>query len=132
MTGVRTWLLYLPEIFFVGTVTYFILHSGLYDKRANSEYSDVYVLIPNETAKNDFHESYLSEKEKSQYDSCFNETVSIKVAKKFGPITGGKCRFQYGKTKKYSVALGSFQGSGNTWLRGLIEKVTGICTGTSS
>ena len=28
------------------------------------------------------------------------------------------------------VALTSFPGSGNTWVRGLLEKATGVCTGT--
>ena len=27
------------------------------------------------------------------------------------------------------VALSSMEGSGNTWIRGLLERVTGICTG---
>ena len=28
-----------------------------------------------------------------------------------------------------AVALVSFPGSGNTWVRGLLERATGICTG---
>ena len=32
-------------------------------------------------------------------------------------------------TGRYPIALASFPGSGNTWLRGLLEKATGICTG---
>ncbi len=38
------------------------------------------------------------------------------------------CHFMNG-TSRGSVALLSFPGSGNTWLRGLLEKATGICTG---
>ena len=38
------------------------------------------------------------------------------------------CHFMNG-TSRGGVALVSFPGSGNTWLRGLLEKATGICTG---
>ena len=40
----------------------------------------------------------------------------------------GTCHFMNGRGR-LPVALASFPGSGNTWVRGLIEKVTGICTG---
>lgn len=71
---------------------------------------------------------YLSKEERVQYHSCYNKTVDEKVARKFGPIHPGKCTFQ-NSSLRYPVGLGSFQGSGNTWLRGLLEKVTGICSG---
>lgn len=70
----------------------------------------------------------LSVEEKTQYDTCYNRSVSTKYANKFGPVSEGTCHFQYGTTR-FPVGLGSFQGSGNTWLRGLLQKVTGICTG---
>ena len=38
------------------------------------------------------------------------------------------CHFMNG-TSRGSVTLLSFPGSGNTWLRGLLEKATGVCTG---
>ena len=40
----------------------------------------------------------------------------------------GPCHFING-TKRAAVALASFPGSGNTWVRGLLEKATGVCTG---
>ena len=40
------------------------------------------------------------------------------------------CRFLPNQTRQ-PVALVSVEGSGNTWLRGLLEKATGICTGFS-
>ncbi len=70
----------------------------------------------------------LSEVERDQYSLCYNRTITMKSKKKFGAIISGSCHFQNG-SERYSVALGSFQGSGNTWLRGLLEKLTGICTG---
>ena len=39
-----------------------------------------------------------------------------------------RCHFMNG-THRSPVALVSFPGSGNTWVRGLLEKATGICTG---
>ena len=38
------------------------------------------------------------------------------------------CRFQNG-TSKPKYLLRSYPGSGNTWVRQVLEKVTGICTG---
>ncbi len=47
---------------------------------------------------------------------------------KQGGHTMGSCHFVNG-TSRQPVALASFPGSGNTWVRGLLEKVTGVCTG---
>ena len=70
---------------------------------------------------------HLSDKERVYFDECKQKTISL--AGKFGPITNsGQCRFQNG-TNRVPVALASFPGSGNTWVRGLLEKVTGFCTG---
>lgn len=38
------------------------------------------------------------------------------------------CNFMDGK-KRNAVALASSEGSGNTWIRGLLERASGICTG---
>ena len=40
-----------------------------------------------------------------------------------------KCRF-VGRTGRKRVALVSLPGSGNTWVRGILEAVTGICSGS--
>ena len=34
-------------------------------------------------------------------------------------------------SRRSEVALVSYPGSGNTWTRGLLEKATGVCTGTA-
>ncbi len=39
-----------------------------------------------------------------------------------------KCNF-LDSTGREAVALVSFPGSGNTWIRGLLEELTGVCTG---
>ena len=53
------------------------------------------------------------------------------TTKKFQNFPYGECRFMNG-TNRAPVALVSFPGSGNTWVRGLLEQATGICTGELS
>ena len=43
-------------------------------------------------------------------------------------LPSGECRFMNGSGRS-PVGLVSFPGSGNTWVRGLLQKATGICTG---
>ena len=50
------------------------------------------------------------------------------TTEKFQNFPYGECRFMNG-TNRAPVALVSFPGSGNTWVRGLLEQATGICTG---
>lgn len=45
----------------------------------------------------------------------------------FSKVTGSNCLF-IGGTRD-PVALASSEGSGNTWVRGLLEKGSGFCTG---
>ncbi len=40
----------------------------------------------------------------------------------------GKCRFMNGRGRSTTFLM-SYPGSGNTWVRGLLEQATGICTG---
>ena len=65
---------------------------------------------------------YLSMPEKKEFNKCQNKINSTQKALKC------QCRFRDGVGKK-RVALNSLPGSGNTWLRGLLEKITGFCTG---
>ena len=60
-------------------------------------------------------------------DFAPNSICAAKVAR-FGPPVTPTCRFQNG-TSKPKYLLRSFPGSGNTWVRQVLEKVTGICTG---
>lgn len=43
-------------------------------------------------------------------------------------VARSQCKF-LNTTSRDPVALASFPGSGNTWVRGLLQKATGICTG---
>lgn len=68
---------------------------------------------------------YLSTWDYNRWEKC-----SQKVANAFKAIEvkQGECRFKNG-TGREPVALLSHPGSGNTWIRTLLEKTTGICTG---
>lgn len=67
---------------------------------------------------------YLSEEDIMRYEKCWKKTKHYNVTK----ILDGGCKFMDGR-KREAVALASFPGSGNTWVRDLLEAVTGVCTG---
>ena len=69
---------------------------------------------------------FLSAMDKGHFQQCVQ---TVKNAT-FGPPALGSCHFMNGSNRA-PVALASFEGSGNTWVRGLLEEVTGICTGKS-
>ena len=66
--------------------------------------------------------NFLTDKDWKQWKSCTGK--STVTTHNVIP----RCRFQDGTSRPY-VALKSFPGSGNTWVRQLLEKSTGICTG---
>ena len=57
------------------------------------------------------------------YSSC-TKAAAVKT-----PIEFSTCSFLLNKTR-HPVALASFPGSGNTWVRGLLHMATGLCTGS--
>ena len=65
----------------------------------------------------------LSTEDLVLYNKC---TTS---AAKRGPVLSSGCHFINGSSRS-PVALVSFPGSGNTWVRGLLELATSICTGS--
>lgn len=77
----------------------------------------------------------LSTAERDTYESC---TTGVRnFLQNHSPMKDGDCRFISSSSSSSSsnirrgpVALASFPGSGNTWLRGLLELVTGVCTGS--
>ena len=68
---------------------------------------------------------YLSASDNTRWKKCSQKVASTFKASEVKP---GECRFMNG-TGREPVALLSHPGSGNTWLRILLEKTTGICTG---
>ena len=88
------------------------------------------VQLPNvEQCSDEYCLEYLSKVERRQFDECKQRTLNEQD--RFGSIqsNASSCHFLNG-TSRHPVALASFQGSGNTWMRGLLQKITGICTGT--
>lgn len=68
---------------------------------------------------------YLTKKDYVHFDYCRKRTwhnQTIQEPKE------SVCQFMNGEGR-HPVALASFPGSGNTWVRGLLQEVTGLCTG---
>ena len=80
--------------------------------------------------KDEMCSEFLSEWERREFDNCIAMTRSMEW--KVGPIHRSNCRFMNSSAAAgtFPLALVSFPGSGNTWVRGLLERATGICTGT--
>ena len=71
---------------------------------------------------------YLSSFDKTCYDYCTQKPKRSGDKRALELGLSGECRFMRGEGRA-PVALVSLPGSGNTWVRGLLEKATGICTG---
>lgn len=67
---------------------------------------------------------YLIPMDRNRFDQCVAKAVQFNVSQ----VENGTCRF-VNRHSRGTVALASFPGSGNTWVRGLLEMATGICTG---
>ena len=72
--------------------------------------------------RNAYCSEFLSKVDSVRFKYCSNITTG-----QFDQIT--QCNF-INQTNRRPVALVSFPGSGNTWVRGLIHASTGICTGS--
>ena len=68
----------------------------------------------------------LSREGLGNYSKCLNKTWPEDIDRKY--INEGCCHFLRGEGRE-TVLLASYPGSGNTWVRGLLQKITGICTG---
>ena len=68
---------------------------------------------------------FLSQDDIVRYNKCLRK---IRHYTNTTTISNSGCRFIDGK-KRGAVALASFPGSGNTWIRVLLERATGVCTG---
>ena len=73
---------------------------------------------------------FLYKRDWDRVGKCVNHMTKkhAELMNKVRPTLRPACHFMNG-TSRGGVALLSFPGSGNTWLRGLLEKATGICTG---
>ena len=77
-------------------------------------------------------QEYLSTQELLAIKRCLQDTARRTVDGNLSLIKSmiveNDCNFMDGSRRR-PVALVSTEGSGNTWVRGLLEKTTGICTG---
>lgn len=71
--------------------------------------------------------SYLLDQDYRSFTVC--QQWAEKKTKVDHRNINAKCKFMKG-VKRAPVGLVSVPGSGNTWVRGLLEKATGICTGS--
>ena len=76
---------------------------------------------------------YLMKSELVAIDKCKTDTSKRTVNGKLESLRGSTlnendCNFMNG-SNRLPVALASTSGCGNTWIRGLLEKASGICTG---
>ena len=65
---------------------------------------------------------FLSKKDMGYFSYCWRKTGLKSEPRR------SLCRF-LNTTSRAPVALASFPGSGNTWVRGLLQWATGVCTG---
>ena len=73
---------------------------------------------------------FLVQEDLSRVDRClqkFRDKTGGRLMKEVGPTLLPTCHFT--NHTSLTTVLISFPGSGNTWVRGLLEKATGICTG---
>ena len=70
-------------------------------------------------------ETMLDKNSLSLYRACGEQTKKESRSRK--PQRSNACQFIH--RQRRPVALVSFPGSGNTWVRGLLEQATGVCTG---
>ena len=86
---------------------------------------------PLEECSNPMCTGFLQTTDRWLFESCARKAESLlnltRTAIK-AEDNEAKCRFLKGNGRG-AVALTSFPGSGNTWVRGLLQSVTGICTG---
>ena len=73
--------------------------------------------------KNPICTEFLAKEDMGHFKDCGRQ---IKVSKEPERFLG--CRFMNAPGRD-PVALASYPGSGNTWVRGLLQDVSGLCTG---
>lgn len=75
---------------------------------------------------------FLSRLDKVRQSTCLQEVLKshrgVDPTEVKSKILESNCRFMEAKGRS-PVALASAEGSGNTWVRGLLEKASGVCTG---
>lgn len=71
---------------------------------------------------------FLMDVDSPHYKYCIKKTWNTTVKKFTEPLLS-TCSFING-LQMYPMGIASYPGSGNTWVRGLLQEVTGLCTGS--
>lgn len=82
-------------------------------------------LLPPSGCEDELCTQYLSPNDMDAFDLC---TKRSKAGQQH-LLSNQPCRFN-DSTSRAPVALASYPGSGNTWVRGLLQRATGVCTGS--
>lgn len=88
----------------------------------SSSSSNTIPLITTKKCKSRICREFLTKRDLEYFEYCWRKSNLKREVER------SQCRFING-TGRSLVALASFPGSGNTWVRGLLQQVTGICTG---
>ncbi len=70
---------------------------------------------------------FLTEKDEPHFKYCIKKTWNVELKEHTEP-DNTTCVFINGSSR-HPMALASYPGSGNTWVRGLLQRTTGLCTG---
>lgn len=70
---------------------------------------------------------FFTDSDKPHFKYCVRKTWGVTI-KEYQEPTKSTCVFING-TNRYPLGLASYPGSGNTWVRGLLQKITGLCIG---
>ena len=70
---------------------------------------------------------FLTNSDEPHFKYCVRKTWNVSL-ERYGEPRQSLCVFMNG-SNRYPMGLASYPGSGNTWVRGLFQKVTGLCTG---
>ena len=114
-------------------------HSSQQQTEQNSRWCSNYVL--SSLCSDPLCTNFLSERDLGNFTACRRRAQAVYSKKRAKtqktqeassvnrPTSRfSECRFMNGSGRS-PVGLVSFPGSGNTWVRGLLQKATGICTG---
>ena len=80
------------------------------------------VFTARENCKSRLCTEFLTDSDMGHFRYCWRMTGLKRESER------SKCKF-LNITSRAPVALASFPGSGNTWVRGLLQQATGVCTG---
>ena len=109
------------------TAAYLLFHPSVVPSNSPVSEKNFPVRESERYLKNDWSSAkYLSKRDKLRLNQC--ETKFKNLVEK--PLVKSHCHFR-NRTNQIAVALASFPGSGNTWVRSLVEKITGVCTGSN-